>query len=63
MISKTAKHPWHTLDAERGITVRQTTNRLRKNRWEVQRAGRLVELDDATFDRMHSSDWLPDGLR
>ncbi|MPZ27550.1 MAG: hypothetical protein GEV12_14360 [Micromonosporaceae bacterium] len=58
-----AKHDWHTFDAERGLTVRQATNRLRANRWEVRRAGRTVELDDVAFDRLRSDPvWLPQGL-
>lgn len=63
MTAKAAKHDWHLLDAERGITVRQATNRLRANRWVVRRAGREVELDDAELDRLRTErDWLPEGL-
>lgn len=61
--AKTAKHDWHLLDAERGLTVRQVTNRLRANRWEVRRAGRTVALTDAEFDRLRADpEWLPEGL-
>lgn len=63
MAAKAPKHEWHTLDAERGITVRQATNRLRKNRWVVRRAGREVALDDVQFDLMRTTDWLPEELR
>lgn len=62
VIGKAAKHDWHTLDAERGITVRQATNRLRANRWVVHRAGREVALDDTQLDLLRASDWLPEGL-
>lgn len=58
-----SKHDWHVFDAERGLTVRQATNRLRKNRWVMRRAGREVELDDAEFDRLRATDWLPEELR
>lgn len=59
------KHDWHPFDAERGLEVRQVTNRLRVNRWEVRDpAGRVARLDDAEFDRLRSDpDWLPEGLR
>jgi hypothetical protein len=61
------KHPWHLFDAERGLEVRQATNRLRANRWEVrerarglQPAGRVAVLDDAAFDRLRSGgQWPP----
>lgn len=62
------KHPWHTFDAERGLAVRQATNRLRANRWVVRRAGREVALTDAEFDRLRvrlgaDPGWVPEGLR
>lgn len=58
-----SKHDWHILDADRGLTVRQATNRFRRNRWVVRRAGREVELDDAEFDRLRAGGPLPEGLR
>jgi len=61
------KHDWHMLDVERGLEVRQATNRLRRNRWEVRRVSNpqlVVRLGDAEFDRLRSDpDWLPQELR
>jgi hypothetical protein len=56
-----SKHDWHPLDAERGLEVRQATNRLRANRWEVRdAAGHTAALDDAEFDRLRSGGpWPP----
>lgn len=60
---KTAKHDWKVLDSERGMTVRQITNRFRQNKFEVQRAGRAVVLNDKEFDRLRTErHWIPRGL-
>lgn len=58
------KHAWHPFDAARGLEVRQVTNQLRRNRWEVRdRAGRVARLDDGEFDRLRAGEWLPEALR
>lgn len=60
-----SKHDWHMLDAERGLEVRQATNRLRTNRWEVRRVDApdaVARLTDEEFDRLRSTDWLPEVL-
>lgn len=52
---KAPKHDWHLFDAERHLEVRQTTNRLRANRWEVRDATRrMTILTDEQFDRLRS---------
>lgn len=48
-----SKHDWHEFDVELGLQVRQATNRLRRNRWEVRhrdRTGRVIELTDEEFN-------------
>lgn len=64
--AKVRKHDWHVFDADRGLEVRQATNRLRENRWEVRRAGRegvVVALDDEGFDQLRAGGTLPRRLR
>lgn len=52
---KAPKHDWHLFDAEHQLEVRQATNRLRANRWEVRDATRrVVTLTDKQFDRLRS---------
>lgn len=52
---KAPKHDWHLFDAERELEVRQATNRLRANRWEVRDANRrMTTLTDEQFDRLRS---------
>jgi hypothetical protein len=46
-------HDWHTLDAVRGIDVRQLTDEGDENRWQVRYPdGSTQILDDAAFDRL-----------
>lgn len=55
MPSKAPKHDWHEFDVNLGLEVRQATNRLRKNRWEVRnRSGRVIKLNDAEFDLLRT---------
>lgn len=66
MPAKVRKHDWHTFDTERELEVRQATNRLRENRWEIRRVGRedvVVALDDDGFDQLRVSGTLPRRLR
>lgn len=65
MIGKAPKHDWHTFDAERGLEVRQATNRLRANRFEVRdRFDTVVALENADFERLRDDpQWTPAGLR
>lgn len=62
---RVAKHGWHLLDAGRQLEVRQATNRLRVNRWEVRDTrGDVARLDDADFNRLRSDPgWLSPELR
>lgn len=56
MTGKAPKHSWHLLDAERGVEVRQATNRWRENRWEVRTVDGeyVIELNDEEFDRLRT---------
>lgn len=56
------KHDWRTFDALQGLEVRQATGRWRRNRWEVRdQTGRVVQLDDAAFDRLRDGGpWPPE---
>lgn len=48
-----SKHGWHLFCEERGLEVRQATNRVRKNRWEVRKPNGLVlELSDEEFEEL-----------
>lgn len=62
-MSKTSKHDWHWFDEAEGLSVRQSTNKLRANKWEVRKAdGSTFVLSDEEFEQLCAAGPNPKGL-